>query len=162
MKTLILLRHAKSSWNDASLDDFDRPLNERGRKAAITVGKFLAKEKVPIDLVLSSPAMRARETSGLVLKASTISLEMRFDQRIYEASSMRLMEVVTQIDDDRNTVLLVGHNPGMEELLTLLTGKEERMQTAALATISLNVKKWERVIPGKGLLDSLIRVKELK
>lgn len=162
MKTLLLLRHAKSSWNDASLDDFDRPLNERGRKAAGKVGKFLAKQNLVLDLVLSSPAVRARQTIDLILNASAMLPEMRFDQRIYEASSARLMEVVSQIDDDRKTVMLVGHNPGMEELLSLLIGRDERMQTAALATVSLGVKRWDRVIAGRGVLDSLIRVKELK
>ncbi len=162
MKTLMLLRHAKSSWNDASLADFDRPLNDRGRKAAGTVGKFLARQKLAIDLVLCSPALRARQTVGLVLKASDASPETRFDQRIYEASSGRLLEVVSQIDDDRKIVLLVGHNPGMEDLLSVLTGREERMQTAALAKISFNLKKWDRVTAGRGVLDSLVRVKDLK
>lgn len=162
MKTLILLRHAKSSWNDATVDDFDRPLNDRGRKAAGKVGKFLAKQETPIDLVLSSPAIRARQTLDLVLKRSALTPETRLDQRIYEASSSRLLEVVSQIDEDRKSVMLVGHNPGMEELLSLLTGSDERMQTAALATISLDVKRWDRVIAGKGVLESLVRVKELK
>jgi phosphohistidine phosphatase len=161
MKTLMLLRHAKSSWDNASLDDFERPLNDRGRKAAATVGKYLADRNASIDLIISSPAVRTRETierSNL----ESIAAETRFDQRIYEASSARLMEVVSQIDEDRKAVLLVGHNPGMEELLLLLTGIEERMQTAALATIVLDVKRWDRVAPGKGTLESLIRAKELK
>ncbi len=161
MKTLILLRHAKSSWGDAALDDFDRPLNDRGRKAATKLGKYIASQQTPIDLILSSPANRARQTTDLVLKASALSPELRLDQRIYEASSARLMEVVSQIDEDRKMVLLVGHNPGMEELVFLLTGNSERMPTAALATISLNVKRWDRVIASKGTLESLLRVKEL-
>ena len=161
MKTLMLLRHAKSSWDNASLDDFDRPLNERGRKASATIGKYLADSNEAIDLIISSPAVRTRETierSNL----GSFAAETRFDQRIYEASSARLMEVVSQIDEDRKAVLLVGHNPGLEELISLLAGIEARMPTAALATISLDVKRWDRVAPGKGTLHSLIRVKDLK
>lgn len=162
MKQVLLLRHAKSSWSDPHLQDFDRPLNDRGRKAASTLGKFLARLNIPLDLVLSSPALRARRTAELVLKASTLSPELRFDQRIYESSPARLLEIISQIDEDRNTVLLIGHNPGIEELVSLITGNEERMQTAALATISLTARRWDKVLPGGGVLDSLVRAKDLK
>ena len=161
MKTLMLLRHAKSSWDNASLDDFERPLNDRGRKSAATIGKYLADNEVAIDLIISSPSVRTRETIERA-KLNGLAHEIRFDQRIYEASSARLLEVVSQIDEDRKSVLLVGHNPGMEELLLLLTGIEERMQTATLATISLNLKRWDRVMAGKGVLQTLIRAKDLK
>lgn len=161
MKTLLLLRHAKSSWKKPTLNDFDRPLNDRGRKAAQTVGKFLGKQELAIDLVISSPAVRARQTIERVLGAAGVSPELRFDQRIYEASPATLLEVVSQIEDDRKSVLLVGHNPGMEELLTLLVGKEEPMPTAAVAKISLDIKKWDKVVGSKAELDSFWRVKEL-
>lgn len=161
MKTLLLLRHAKSSWKDAAVADFERPLNDRGRKAAELVGKFIAKQNVNIDLVISSPAVRARQTIELVLRAAKRSPELRFDQRVYEASPTRLLEITSQIEDDRKSVLLVGHNPGMEELLALLVGVEQHMPTASLAQVVLTSKKWDKILSEKGVLESFIRAREL-
>src|SRR6185436_6244171 len=98
MKTLYLLRHAKSSWKDDSLLDIERPLNKRGRKAAETVGRFLRKKRIIPDLVLCSTAVRARETTEIVLAAAGRSPDIHFDERIYEAGAERLLEVVAQID----------------------------------------------------------------
>jgi len=162
MKTLLLLRHAKSSWKDAAVADFERPLNDRGRKAAELVGKFIAKQNVTIDLVISSPAVRARQTIELVLRAAKRSPELRFDQRVYEASPTRLLEITSQIEDDRKSVLLVGHNPGMEELLTLLVGVEQHMPTASLAKVVLSSKKWDKILSEKGVLELFVRARELE
>ena len=162
MKTLFLLRHAKSSWKDQALADFERPLNDRGRKAAELIGNFIAKQNVTIDLVISSPAVRARQTIDLVLKTARRSPELRFDQRVYEATPTRLLEITSQIEDDRKSVLLVGHNPGMEELLTLLVGVEQHMPTASLAKVVLSSKKWDKILTEKGVLESFVRAKELK
>ncbi len=162
MKTLLLLRHAKSSWKDAAVADFERPLNDRGRKAAELVGKFIAKQNVTIDLVISSPAVRARQTIELVLRAAKRSPELRFDQRVYEASPTRLLEITSQIEDDRKSVLLVGHNPGMEELLTLLVGVEQHMPTASLAKVVLGSKKWDKILSEKGVLELFVRARELE
>ncbi len=162
MKTLLLLRHAKSSWKDEGLADFERPLNDRGRKAAELVGNFIAKQNLTIDLVISSPAVRARQTIELVLRAAKRSPELRFDQRVYEASPTRLLEITSQIEDDRKSVLLVGHNPGMEELLTLLVGVEMHMPTAALAKVALDSKKWDKILAEKGVLETFVRARELK
>jgi len=162
MKTLFLLRHAKSSWKDQTLADFERPLNDRGRKAAELIGNFIAKQNVTIDLVISSPAVRARQTIELVLKAAKRSPELRFDQRVYEASPTRLLEITSQIEDDRKSVLLVGHNPGMEELLGLLVGVEMHMPTASLAKVVLGSKKWDKILAETGVLESFVRARELK
>ena len=162
MKTLFLLRHAKSSWKDQGVTDFERILNDRGRKAAELVGNFIAKQNVTIDLVISSPAVRARQTIELVLKAAKRSPELRFDQRIYEATTTQLLEITSQIEDDRKSVLLVGHNPGMEELLTLLVGVDMHMPTAALAKVVLSSKKWDKILAEKGVLESFVRARELK
>src|SRR2546423_6386227 len=111
MKTLFLLRHAKSSWKDESLPDFERPLNRRGKEASEQIGRYMKKELIAPELILSSPAVRARETVERVSKAAKLNVEVRFDQRIYEAGGLRLLEVVSQIENERKTVLLVGHNP---------------------------------------------------
>lgn len=161
MKTLLLLRHAKSSWKDTGLQDFDRPLNGRGKKAAEMIGRFIRKKRVAPDLLLSSPAVRARETIETVIKAAKLASELRYDQRIYEAGPLRLLEVVSQIEDERSTVLLVGHNPGMEELLRLLTDCVEHMATGTLAKIDLKADKWSKVLEQKGSLDWIVKPKEL-
>ena len=132
MRTLYLLRHAKSSWKDASLRDFDRPLKDRGRKAAKRIGKHLAAEKLNDPLVICSPAVRTRETAEIVLKSANLRVEERFDERIYEASLRDLLQVVSEIPDDKQVVILIGHNPGFEELLAFLTGEGRRMPTCAL------------------------------
>src|SRR5687767_5425472 len=133
MKALYLLRHAKSSWKEPGLQDFDRPLNNRGREAAPLVGRLIRKGKLRIDLLLSSPAVRARQTAALVREAAGLTAELLYDERIYEADADALLEVVRQAADSADALMLVGHNPGMEELLKLLTGEEEQMPTAALA-----------------------------
>ena len=161
MKTLLLLRHAKSSWKDDSVKDFDRPLNQRGLKAATQVGKLLRKRKPKPDLVLSSPAERARQTAQLMLESSRINVELRYDERIYEAGAARLLEIVSQIEDSADSVMLVGHNPGMEELLKALTGEERHLSTAMLACVELNVEKWNKAKAGTGRLEWLTKPKEL-
>lgn len=161
MKTLHLLRHAKSSWKDPALADFDRPLNGRGREAAPLVGQFILKKKIRPDLILSSTAERARQTAALIIESAELAPELRFDERIYDADAARLLDVVSQIDESFGVALLVGHNPGMEDLLETLTGEKQEMPTAALARIILDVEKWSKARERTGRLDWLVRAKEL-
>src|SRR5262245_20080303 len=141
MKTLFLLRHAKSQRKDEALPDFERPLNRRGQRAAETAGRYLKTNAREPDLILSSPAVRTRETVELVVKAAKWTTELRYDQRIYAADGMRLAEVVAQIENDRKVVLIVGHNPGIEELLLLLTGTSEQVSAASVAKIRIKATK---------------------
>lgn len=161
MKTLYLLRHAKSSWKDSDLQDFDRPLSGRGREAAPLVGKLIRKRKLRVDLVLCSPAERARQTAALVKESAGLAAGLLYDERIYEADAARLLEVVSQAAEAVGTLLLVGHNPGLEELLTFLTGEERRLPTAALACVALDVEKWGKARAGAGRLEWLVRPKDL-
>lgn len=162
MKRLLLLRHAKSSWDDPRLADFDRPLNERGLHAAPLMGRFIRRQKIRPDLVLSSPAERTRRTAALVLEAAQLETPTRYDERIYEATPAHLLEMVSQADEETTEILVVGHNPGMEGLLELLTGERRRMPTAALARISLDVEKWSKVREGAGRLELHVRPKDLE
>ena len=162
MKTLLLLRHAKSSWNDSSARDFDRPLNKRGMKAAPLIGRYMRKRKVMPDAVISSPAVRARLTAELVVDAAGIDVEVRLNERIYEASTDQLMGVVSEIEERASVVLLVGHNFGIEQFLERLTGEVHRMPTAALAQISLELEEWSEVRDRSGILDWIIKPKELE
>ena len=161
MRTLYLLRHAKSSWKDANLADFDRPLSGRGRRAAETVGLFLKDKEITLDLVVSSPAVRARQTIEIVLRSAKQRPELRFDERIYEATVGRLLEIVSQLENEHKAVLLVGHNPGMQELLALLTGQSGGYPTAALTKIAFKNLKWAEVGNKRGSLEWLVKPKEL-
>jgi phosphohistidine phosphatase len=161
MKTLYLLRHAKSDWNEPGLRDFDRPLNGRGREAAPLVGRFIRKKKLRVDLLLCSPAARARQTAALVSQSAGLSAELLYDERIYEADVARLLEVVARAAESAEALMLVGHNPGMEGLLAFLTGEGRQMPTAALACVALDVEKWGEARERAGRLEWLVRPKEL-
>lgn len=162
MKKLLLLRHAKSDKQDSGIADFDRPLNDRGTKAASLVGSFIGSKKIQPDLVISSPAERARQTAMLATKAAGITADLRFDERIYEARAPQLLNVVMQIDESANLALLVGHNPGFEDLQSYLTGQVRHMPTAALVCLSMNIEKWSDARERCAELKWMITPKELE
>lgn len=162
MKTLLVMRHAKSSWGDPGLADFDRPLNERGLEAAPLMGRYMRGHGLRPDLILCSTAARARQTAALVAGAAGFDAELRHDERIYEATSARLVEVVSQADESADALLVVGHNPGLEELIERLTGESRRMPTAALARVQLDVERWAKLRDGCGRLEWLLKPKELE
>ncbi len=161
MKTLLLLRHAKSIASDGKQRDVDRSLNDRGRREAELIGRYIREHELNLDLVLSSAARRARETTELVLQAAERSIEVRYDERMYEADASRLLEIFSEVEKDKKTVLTVGHNPGMEELLQLLTGGAEHMATGTLAKIDFKGAGWDRILEEKGNLDWLMSPKGL-
>jgi phosphohistidine phosphatase len=161
MKTLLLLRHAKSSWDDPSLRDFDRPLARRGKRDAPLMGEAL-RERGPLpDYVLSSTAKRARSTVKAFIKTSGLEMEPHFEQGVYEAPSSELMKIVRRLPDGSACALMVGHNPGFEDLVSRLTGSFESMPTAALACIELDIERWEDAEDGRGKLAWLLTPKQL-
>ena len=162
MKTLWLLRHAKSIKNDGTLVDFDRSLNDRGKEDAKLIGTFLGDQKIEPDLVLSSPAKRARKTTELILDAAGWNRKPEFDERIYDASLYRLLNIVSEIDSANDVVMFVGHNPGFEELLAALTGEVARLPTCAVAAIDLQINDWAKVGVRAGKLKWLVTPKSLK
>ena len=161
MRILYLLRHAKSSWNDPTLRDFDRPLKKRGREAAERIGQRIASENLSNPLVICSPAVRTRETAEIVLTCANLTVEPHFDERIYEASLRELVQIVTEIPDDHEVAIMIGHNPGFEELLSFLTGEHRRMPTCALAKIGFGDVSWKDVRAGEKSLEWFIAPKEL-
>ena len=161
MKTLLLLRHAKAENAAPGSPDFDRALNERGKKEAQAIGRFIRKQNLVVELVLCSPAIRARETAELVLSAAEVTASVRYDKRIYEAAPRQLLEVISEVEEEQTTVLLVGHNPGMEELLRALTGMEEPLATGTLARIDFSFDAWNGVTEDRGSLELIVRPNEL-
>jgi phosphohistidine phosphatase len=142
MKTLLILRHAKSSWDDASLDDHERPLNKRGLRTAPLMGQLIADERIVPDCILSSTAKRARETAFLVGKNCGFLPSIEIDPQLYPSSAAGCIDVLTNLPDDVSTLLLVAHNPGLERLVEVLTGTFERLPTAALVQLSLEIDDW--------------------
>lgn len=161
MKTLLLLRHAKSDWDDPSQRDFDRPLAARGERDAPRIGKALRKRDILPDLIISSPAARAKATIEAVARAAKLNLEIRLDDVVYGASSPELIRLIRGLPDENSCLLLVGHNPGFEDLVGRLSGSHERMPTAALACIEFGIDRWEDVSDGGGTLRWLLTPKKL-
>jgi phosphohistidine phosphatase len=169
MKRLALLRHAKSSWDQSDLDDFQRPLNGRGRKAARRMGREMKQRGFAFDLVLASPATRVRETiEGVVEEYPGSDRNVRFEESIYLADSSTLIDLVRAFPDEIETALIIGHNPGLERLVLQLTRDSERRDrvaqgypTAALAVIDVALDRWAMVEPGSGDLVELILPREL-
>ena len=142
MKTLLLLRHAKSSWKQPELADHDRALNERGKRTAPLMGVLLQDEDLIPDLILCSSAVRAHITALLVAKACAYMGEIKKTRKLYLAEPQDYIEVLRQVDEKHARVLVVGHNPGLEMLIEALTGEAMAMPTAALAHIELSPKRW--------------------
>ena len=162
MKILLLLRHAKSSWKDESLADQDRPLAKRGLRDAPRLGKLLNDANLLPDLILSSTARRARQTVELVTEAAGYSGEVSWLDDLYAAAPEEILELLNALPAYYTTVMVVGHNPGLEELLALLTDQVDSLTTAALAQIDLPVDGWDQVTDEtQGKLVNIWRPREL-
>ncbi len=163
MRTLLLLRHAKSRWDREGVPDHDRPLKKRGKRDASRVGWFLLSRNLVPQLVISSTAKRARATATRVARASSYTDDIVFDDTLYAAGPMGYIQLLQDIDDRYHRVLIVGHNPEVELLLEVLTGVSETMRPSTLAQIELPVTKWAAVRDYVGgELVNLWHRKELK
>ena len=168
MKTLTLLRHAKSGWDDTVPRDFDRPLNPKGQRAAQAVGRQMRALGLAFDRVIASPAARVTETIEHVGLGYGSDFAPVWDQRVYLASAPALLEIVAAAPDAAGRLLLVGHNPGLEELVLLLVREsplrddvEVKFPTASLAEIRFDCAAWRDIAPGQGELTRFIRPRDL-
>ncbi len=171
MKTLGLLRHAKSDWNDARLRDFDRPLNARGRKGAGLIGRHIHDFGQHWDRVLASPAARSAETIELAAAGAMETLPINWDRRIYLASSATLIDLLAEADDGLDAVLMVGHNPGLEDLIfdlvpdngtsPLRDAVEAKFPTATFAVLKLDIAHWAAIAQGCAALVHMMRPRDL-
>jgi len=170
MKILTLLRHAKSSWDDPAVRDFDRPLNRRGRRAAHAIGRALREEGMEFDAVLASPAVRVAETLRDVGETYGRGFDAMEVPDLYLASPGVLLEHVHRVDDSVERLLVVGHNPGLEQFAMLLAGSgeqgliealETKYPTATVAVIRFEVDRWADVKEGGGALLRFIRPRDL-
>ena len=145
MKSVLILRHAKSSWKDPDLPDHDRPLNKRGKRDAPLMGRLLKKEHLVPDVIISSTAIRARSTAEAVAKASGYKGEIILNKSLYAAGPEAYLAVMHDLSDEYVRVLIIGHNPGLEELVEMLTGEIHLMPTCSLAHVKLRIGKWSDV-----------------
>ena len=160
-RTLLLMRHAKTSPSTGGVSDSDRPLLAEGKDAAARVGAFIKREQFAVDFALSSPALRARETIDSVLAAAGLTLNVNTDQRLYEGGPQLLVEVLADVDNDLRGVLLVGHNPVLEDLIHLLTGERVHLSPGTLAQVEVAATGWSEVGSAKNKLRRVLRPKEL-
>lgn len=153
MKAIYLIRHAKSSWKDMSLNDFDRPLNQRGLENAPRIGKELAKLNCSPDLFICSPAKRTRKTAKLIAKELHFnSKEIQFIDSIYESSLKNLINIISSFPNNKNEILLIGHNPGTTELYNYLTDDDLiNIPTCGVVKIEFDIQYWHEIIKGSGL-----------
>jgi len=164
MRRLILLRHAKSAWNEPALDDFDRPLASRGRKVAPLVGGYIEREKLRPDYALISPSRRTCETWQLLGPLSE-AVRHGFDKRIYEASLHDLLAVTRDTPDRIETLMIVGHNPGLQTLATHLARSdrttarralEQKFPTAALCVLDFDLDAWAGLSKDIGVIERFV------
>ncbi|GIK55087.1 MAG: histidine phosphatase family protein [Chloroflexi bacterium] len=144
-KTLLIMRHAKSDWDNTRLSDHARPLNKRGKQDAPLMGKLLKDEDLTPDLIITSTAERALTTAELVALACDYGGELVTTGRFYHADPATYLELLQGVDDQYNRVMIVGHNPGMEELLYDLTDQAEHFTTANIAHVELPISSWAQL-----------------
>ncbi len=162
MATLLLMRHAKSGWDDPTLADHDRPLNARGRKAAPRMGELLLEERLVPDLIVTSTARRAVDTAHAVVTSTKYDGRVEVTRRLYLAEPSGYFEVFSELEHDYARVLVVGHNPGISELASMLSGEDLEMPTAAIACIDFPGTRISLVnAQSRGRLLSFFRPKEL-
>jgi phosphohistidine phosphatase len=170
MLTLSLFRHAKSSWDNQDLEDFDRPLNDRGKGAAPLMGKFMAEEGIVPDLILCSPAVRARQTLELALPHFRSEPTVNYEDDLYLTASSTLLKRIRKLEANVHHAMIVGHDPGLHRLAIELTGSGDpellqaltrKFPTAGLAVIQFDVTAWSKVKPGTGRLRLFMTPKRL-
>jgi phosphohistidine phosphatase len=157
MKTLLIMRHAKSSWNNCDLADFERPLSAAGFQTAPFMGNLIYKYGIQPDLIISSPAKRAKQTAVLIKASAGIDNQIEFAEKVYEASPTTLLNVAFSIHDKSESVLLIGHNPGIESFIRFLTSEKQTMSAGSIAIIKLNIAMWSDIDENCGELDYILR-----
>ena len=169
MKTLHLLRHAKSSWDESGLPDFDRPLARRGRKACKTIAAHIDAQGIAPEFILCSPARRTRDTLAGILDALPPDAEIQRPEQLYGASAGEILALVNALPEEVGEALFICHNPGIQHAAIQLCGPcEERdraalhFPTAALATIGFELARWQDVVPGSGRMTGFARPREIE
>lgn len=160
MKTVVLVRHGKASWSHPELDDIDRPLKHCGKKDSIRMAEEFTELDIRVHAVISSPALRAQTTAKAF--ASRLVLPVETDERLYNGTDADLLDVIQEADESYSTILLVGHNPSLSDLMRdLLDDESEDLSTASVAVLDFDVQEWPDIHSGSGTLEYLLSPKAL-
>jgi phosphohistidine phosphatase len=163
MKTLLLMRHAKSSWKHPDLPDQDRPLNKRGEKDAPRMGKFIREKELIPQLILASPAKRVSQTVDAIVGKMDFKGKVNYSDSLYLAEPSTYLSTLREISDEYERVMIVGHNPGLEGLLQILSGQVESLPTASVAHLVLPIEHWADLDESiHGELVERVKPRELK
>jgi len=167
VKRLLLLRHAKSSWDDPSLEDHERPLAPRGHRACKVIAEHLKRERISPELVLCSWSRRARETLDAIAPSFAGPVDMRLERGLYESAASEILDRLRRVDDDVESVMVIGHYPAIQELALMLSRggpaadrARRKFPTAALATLTFE-GAWRELVPGGAELVAFVKPKEL-
>ena len=172
MKTLTILRHAKSGWDVQVERDFDRPINARGRRGAEIIGQYVKRQAFPVDRIVASPAVRVTETLDIFQPAANLDdLEPHWDRRIYLASAATLIDVIHDMGKDADNLLISGHNPGLEDLVLMLVPEanggdlrekvEEKLPTSALVRLEIDIADWRDLEVNMARIAAFVRPRDL-
>lgn len=163
MKTLLLMRHAKSSWKDDKLSDIERPLKKRGRKDAKQIARVIAKNDLIPDVIIASTAVRAKETAKILKQELGLEEKIKLSEKLYMGEPDDFVEVLKEVDNQYNTVLVVAHNPGLEAYLQIIDGEIESVPTGGLGYLVLVLDDWKDIsIETMGDLIGFWRPKDLR
>ncbi len=164
MKEVLILRHAKSDWSTGE-SDFERPLNERGQNDAPRMGETIKKSKVVPDLIISSPAKRAKQTTNAVIKKSGFQGEVQWDDSFYYGNYENIIQTIQNVSNEHQRILIVGHNPKLENLVSAFASNGKlslRLPTAALTLIVFDTSTWKEIDKGRGELEWILHPRLLK
>jgi phosphohistidine phosphatase len=170
MKTLTLLRHAKSGWDDPVARDFDRPLNAKGKRAAAMVGRHMRSLHLVFDHAIASPAVRVMETLDEIESGYGRKVAPAWDRRVYLASAATLLDVIHSFPAETDSALLIGHNPGLEDLVLMLVADganplrdavEDKYPTASIAELQFEADSWADIVTGTARLTRFVRPRDL-
>jgi phosphohistidine phosphatase len=172
LKTLTILRHAKSGWDAPVERDFDRPINARGKRGAELIGQYLRRQGFPVDRIVASPAVRVTETLDIFQPAANLdALEPHWDRRIYLASAATLIDTIRDTGRDAEHLLIAGHNPGLEDMILELVPEsdgdalraevEKKLPTSAMARLEIDIADWHDLDTRQARIVNFIRPRDL-
>jgi phosphohistidine phosphatase len=146
MKTILLMRHSKSSWKDHNLDDFERPLKKRGKKDARAMAQILVEKELLPQKLFSSNAKRARETAEIVIEEIKLNIPIEYLDQLYMAEMSVYENLLREMPDELERVMIIGHNPGIESLVQVFCNQIESLSAGAIAIVSAPIKSWRELI----------------
>jgi phosphohistidine phosphatase len=161
MKTLIIMRHAKAISNNPDYSDFERPLTQYGLKATIFIGNIIYQKGLTANLIIASPTKRAKQTAVLVKETAELNAKIEYREEIYGSKPKTFFQLISEVNNDYNSIILIGHNPEIEYFIGQLTGEIQFMPTSSIAIIKLSIQNWSDITINCGWVEELLKPREL-